>query len=213
MNLPSPLKLHLGSGNVRIPGYLNVDLVPGQNIDFVDNVGILSLFEVGTVESIYACHVLEHFSHEKGVATIDCLQVLRRWFDLLKPGGELFVAVPHLRNIFREILRHPGRKESLGFFMALYGGQNYPTNVHYSGYTRESLIELLLDIGFDSVLSFKPFVDDTTQFQVRGVQMSLNVRAVKGFCPSVENKPPFIRIFRRIMRMQMLRKLGLMAKN
>lgn len=201
MNLPDPIKLHLGSGEIRIPGYLNVDLVAGPNIDLVDNVGILSRFEAGSVESIYASHVLEHFSHEKGTATMNCVQVLSRWFELLKPGGELFVAVPNLRDIFREILRRPHRKDSLGFFMAIYGGQEYPTNVHYSGYTRESLKEILMDVGFQEVESFDPFVGDTTKFQVRGVKMSLNLRAVKGHAPLHHNKNNSINILRGIRKL------------
>lgn len=174
------IKLQLGSGGVRIPGYLNVDLRSGPEVDIVDDVGILKQFQKGSVDAIYACHVLEHFSHEKGTTALNCLDVLSRWYELLKPGGELFVAVPNLKAIFKTILRHPSRSESLGFFMAIYGGQDYPTNVHYSGYTEESLSEILLDVGFQNVKRFKPFVEDTTKFTVRGVPMSLNLRATKG---------------------------------
>lgn len=193
---PSPLKLHLGSGEIRIPGYLNVDLVPSSNIDLVDNVATLSRFLPESVESIYACHVLEHFSHEMGSTTINGVDVLRRWFEILKPGGELFVAVPNLRDIFLAILRNPSRKNSLGYFMAIYGGQDYPTNVHYSGYTRESLKEVLFEVGFEKVSTFKPFVDDTTKFKVRGVSMSLNLLAVKGLTSGTRRIDN--RIFRKI---------------
>lgn len=156
-----------------------MDISSNAEVDLVEDVGLLPSFQKESVSSIYASHILEHFSHEIGSETTNCIQVLSRWFELLKPGGELFVAVPNMKNIFREILRHPGRKESLGFFMAIYGGQNYPFNVHYSGYTQQSLTELLVDVGFYSVAPFKPFVNDTTKFQIQGVQMSLNLRALK----------------------------------
>ena len=72
--------------------------------------------------------------------------------------------------------------------MAIYGGQNYPTNIHYSGFTEESLKEMLREVGFGAVKRFKPFVEDTTRFTVQGVPMSLNLHAVKEFCPK---KPGF----------------------
>jgi predicted SAM-dependent methyltransferase len=190
-----PLRLHLGSGGIRIPGYLNIDLVSGKNVDIVDDVGLLSQFESGTVDSIYACHVLEHFSHEQGTVTISCVQVLNRWFELLKPGGELFVAVPNSKEIFRAILKKPTRCDSSKFFMAIYGGQEYPTNVHYSGYTYESLKEILKKVGFKNVSFFKPFVNDTTKFCIQGVKVSLNLKAIKEVNSIYKTNSRWTRIF------------------
>jgi predicted SAM-dependent methyltransferase len=175
-----PIKLHLGSGGIRIPGYLNVDLRPGPHIDFIDDVGVLSQFKTGTIQSIYACHVLEHFSHEMGTSTQKCTEVLKRWHELLVPGGTLYVAVPNLDKIFKAILKGRRYKDTLGYIMAIYGGQDYPQNVHYTGFTKSILIDLLKSLGFLCPVEFNPWVDDTTRFQLRGVPMSLNLKAFKG---------------------------------
>ena len=173
-------KLHLGSGGIRIPGYINVDLRSGHEVDVIDDVSVLSQFKPGTIESIYACHVLEHFSHEMGEVTIKCTAVLKRWHELLVPGGTLYLAVPNLDKIFKAILKGRGYKDTLGYIMAVYGGQDYPQNIHYTGFTKKTLVDLLKSLGFLCPIEFKPWVEDTTKFKLRGVPMSLNIKAFKG---------------------------------
>lgn len=94
------MKLNLGCGKQRLEGFVNVDLTDSdQDVD-------LSVFpwpwEDGTVDEIVASHVLEHFTRETAKRFIgEC-------YRILKPGGELYIAVPdmdkfidcHLSNDF-----------------------------------------------------------------------------------------------------------------
>jgi len=173
------VKLHLGSGGVRIPGYLNVDLRPGPDVDYVENVGTLGSFRSNSVESIYACHVLEHFSHEMGNITATCTSVIKRWYDLLIPGGVLYVAVPNLDQILKQILKGKKYKQTLGYFMAVYGGQDYVENTHYCGFTKKTLVDLLKMNGFCCPVEFNPWVNDTTTFKINETKMSLNIKCFK----------------------------------
>ena len=78
-----PRDLHLGCGGRRAPGFCNVDITQQSSVDIVDNVVTLKRFPDGYASSIYACHVLEHFSHAEAP------EVLKTWFRVLAPGGTI----------------------------------------------------------------------------------------------------------------------------
>ena len=83
-----PRRLHLGCGSRRAPGFCNVDITPQPSVDIVDDVARLGRFQDNYAELIYACHVLEHFSHS------EARTVLRSWYRVLEPGGEIRISVP-----------------------------------------------------------------------------------------------------------------------
>ena len=82
MNPQDAKKLHLGCGNIRLPGFCNVDILNTIAVDVVSDISKLDNFSNNSIELIYACHVLEHFSHE------EVKRVLSRWYQVLSPGGE-----------------------------------------------------------------------------------------------------------------------------
>ena len=55
------MKLHLGCGNILLPGWTNVDLDDIPEIDLQDGVRTLTKIEDNSCDIIYASHVLEHF--------------------------------------------------------------------------------------------------------------------------------------------------------
>ncbi len=82
------VKLNLGCWNFYHHGWVNIDLDPLCRADVYENVVTLPSFQAGTVDQIYAGHVLEHVE--------DLGACLRRWFQLLKPGGTCVITVPDL---------------------------------------------------------------------------------------------------------------------
>ena len=64
------MKLHLGCGERRIEGYLNIDSRLTDAVDIVDDVRFLKRFKEESADIIYVCHVLEHFSLKKWRHTI-----------------------------------------------------------------------------------------------------------------------------------------------
>ena len=95
MNPADAKRLHLGCGNIRLTGFCNVDILTTSAVDVVSDISKLENFSDNSIELIYACHVLEHFSHDEAV------DVLQRWFDVLMPGGQLRVSVPDMDRIVK----------------------------------------------------------------------------------------------------------------
>lgn len=179
------MKLHVGCGSVRVEEYVNVDIRYLPNVDVVDNAEFLRKFQKEEVTEIYACHVLEHFSRW------DVRTVLKRWYDLLQPGGILRVSVPDFEAVVQRYLEKKDVEELIGFF---YGGQDYTENFHHYCWDFKSLKGDLERVGFvdvnrydwktapgleshdDYSRSYLPHMD----FE-NGRLMSLNVKAVKGY--------------------------------
>ena len=82
-----PQKLNLGSGEVKKPGFLNVDLYPGGDVTLDLRLGLP--FESDCCDLIFSEHFFEHVDYPEPITQllIECLRVLR-------PGGELRFSVP-----------------------------------------------------------------------------------------------------------------------
>lgn len=137
-----PLCFNLGCRTTRIPGFLNVDLYDGDNVDIRTDVSDLKQIAGGSVNTIYASHILEHFSHTKTVA------VLKEWFRVIVPGGKLYVAVPDFDAMVQLYL-----KTGLTIFIrnSLYGDQGYDLAYHYTAFNFASLAAACAAAGFSDV--------------------------------------------------------------
>lgn len=177
------MKLHLGCGDKKLDGFINVDIRETVGCDIIDDISRLSTFNNNSAKMIYCCHVLEHFGRN------DFKKVLKRWNEILVPGGILRLSVPDLEQVFKQYVNNKiSLKNLIGF---LYGGQNYPENFHYMGYDFELLKEVLLECGFDNVKKWNwkevehGNVDDYSQAYLphldkeNGVLMSLNIECIK----------------------------------
>jgi predicted SAM-dependent methyltransferase len=123
-------KLHLGCGNIHLAGFCNVDILKTPAVDVISDISKLDNFRNDSIELIYSCHVLEHFSH------VEAEQVLSRWFDVLKPEGEIRISVPDIDRIVKVYMNNwdhfqtPGNSPWIGLF---YGGQGDPYDFHKNG--------------------------------------------------------------------------------
>jgi predicted SAM-dependent methyltransferase len=177
----NPLKLHLGCGTKHIEGYVNIDIRYLPNVDEVNNIKFLRNYKKESVDVIYACHVLEHFSRW------DFDNVLKRWYELLKPNGILRLAVPN----FESVVEYYNNTKDLSAIMGiLYGGQDYEENHHHVIFDYNFLFNILKSIGFkfiekyDWKLTEHPHVDDYSKAYIphkddTGLLMSLNIEAIK----------------------------------
>jgi len=175
-------KLHLGCGNKKIEGYINVDCRYLPSVDRIDNVRFLRSFKENSVDVIYASHVLEHFSRW------DYHQVLKRWYDLLKPGGTLRIAVPDFKKLAQYYLETKKLSDIRGL---LYGGQDYPENNHFWCWDYNELHQDLSEIGFKNIGEYDwtatdhSNVDDFSQAYLphmdkeNGTLVSLNIECAK----------------------------------
>lgn len=170
------MKLHIGCGEVIIPGWVNCDVRPLDHVDIVAPAHALGLPD-GVVDEIYACHVLEHFGF--GVCTPSFTDVLFEWRRVLKPGGTLRVSVPSLESIGQIAGKCTDFNSWWNLTKLIYGGSEYSENRHFVGFSMETMMAWLWRIGFCETEIFDPFVDDTSKFQMLGVPVSLNIKAKK----------------------------------
>ena len=176
-------RLHLGCGNIHIPGWTNVDVIPTGATDIICDITTLPGIPNRTASEIYSCHVLEHFALD------EIPNILKRWHEILKPNGKLRISVPDLdaiTRIYQKNLTHfqvPGNQPWIAL---IYGGQKDQYDFHKTGFNFCWLSHLLLKAGFDEVLkyqNFPHFIDGVTDNSMASAPfdeyISLNVVATK----------------------------------
>lgn len=154
------MRLNIGCGEKRLPGYTGVDVVargaadivaPAQQIPLANNVA----------DEVLAIHLLEHFYQWEAD------DALAEWKRLLKPGGKLALELPNLKKCMENILsgftkdgKHP---DQMGWW-GLFGDprQRDPYMSHKFGYTPESLKAMLERHGFINI------TEQATQFHRTG---------------------------------------------
>ncbi|SCC01523.1 MULTISPECIES: class I SAM-dependent methyltransferase [Snodgrassella] len=139
----SALRLNLGCGHIPKEGFVNIDFRELPGVDVIADVGGLD-FEKGSVDTIYASHLIEHFSYR----TLED-SILPHWYALLKKNGNLTVLAPDAQAMIKAYT-----EGSISFQVlreVMYGTQEYDGDFHFNLLTAESTVELLKQIGFSKV--------------------------------------------------------------
>ena len=86
--------LNLGCANTRIPGSVGVDRFPRKGfVDIVHNLNEVPYpFKESSVDEIHLYHVLEHLEGP--------LEKIEEIYRILKPGGLLYLRVPHFSSLY-----------------------------------------------------------------------------------------------------------------
>lgn len=110
MKKGSLLKLNLGCGHTKYPGYLGVD--NNKNAEFVDIVHDLNKFpypfKANSVDEVLMDHVLEHLD--------DPLLVIQELYRICKKDAIIRIKVPH----FSCTWLHPGHKSAISTMLFDY---------------------------------------------------------------------------------------------
>lgn len=141
------MRLDVGCGD-KPTGDVNVDVrVMKPSPPFFIRAYAKTLpFKLGVFDHLYASHVLEHL----GIMELD--EVLEEWNRVLKPRGSLEIECPNLRSISvlkaiffaREFEKHGLKK--------IYGqSEDYPEDLHRSGFTPKIIRKLLSDHCFTDI--------------------------------------------------------------
>jgi predicted SAM-dependent methyltransferase len=151
------VRLNIGAGPTALEGFTPIDCKNGDQAYPLKH-------EDGSVEEIYASHVLEHFSHR------NTPEVLKHWVSKLKPGGRLRIAVPDFGWVARSyVAGEPINTQ--GYVM---GGHVDEDDHHKALFDRESLAELMLAAGLEQLHEWKPEIEDCSALPV-----SLNLAGFK----------------------------------
>jgi len=179
-------KLHLGCGTNPLPGWVNIDILPGRG-DLQDDITQLKHVPDGVASVIYASHVLEHTTRHTWQA------VLALWVRKLQPGGLLRIAVPNFAAAAQWYLAHGNIQEVMGL---ISGGQRDAYDHHNVIFDAASLTAGLQAAGCVDVCKWDwrstehADHDDYSQAYLPhmdkegGMLMSLNLEATKYSCAS-----------------------------
>jgi len=132
------MKLHLGCGDRRINGFINIDIQNSPAVDVVADIMDLP-YEENTVDVIYSCCMLEHFGRNNNLKFFrnTCwTDVINYWHKILKPGGELYISVPDFKAVCEEYLTTGDISKIIGITI---GGQKNEEDLHGMIFDYESL--------------------------------------------------------------------------
>jgi len=176
-------KLHLGCGNKRIEGYINIDIRPDSAVDVVADLRSLP-FEPESFDTIYSCAALEHFGRNEWSS------LLQHWTGFLKPGGQIYISTTDFDAIVERYQKTQKLEELLGL---LIGGQKYEYDWHGMVFNFSILKKAFEEMGYKDIQRYnwrefdtgKLGVDDYSQAYLphmdkeNGSLMVLNVCATK----------------------------------
>jgi predicted SAM-dependent methyltransferase len=153
-----PVRLHLGCGTNRLPGWVNVDIV-GMDPELHWDLRWRLPFPDGSATAVFLEHVVEHFALREAISMLDdCRRVLRS-------GGKIRVGVPDFGRYLQSYAgdgsfierNRPGRPTPL-----LAVAEVALSHGHRSVWDGPTLVRTLEEAGFTDA-QVRPFGDSSIQ--------------------------------------------------
>jgi len=146
-----PLKLHLGCGQIRLDGYVNIDYPQDKHnvmisaadaeADIVKDL----VFQRFSVDEIRSHHVLEHFSR------VTALAQLVKWYYWLKVDGVLIIETPDFMTSVEQLISGIDYKQKMAIVRHLVGDQAAEWGFHVDQWWDERFETTLSILGFHIV--------------------------------------------------------------
>lgn len=140
---PGPKNLNVGCGHITLENYINIDARELPGVDVVSDVASLP-FEKNSIDTIFASHLIEHFSDRTLLDVI-----IPHWVDLLKLGGKLVLIAPDAESMIRAYANGEFTFEELREI--IFGGQEYDGDFHFTMLSTKTLTRLLIQCGLHDV--------------------------------------------------------------
>lgn len=148
-----PLKLHLGCGQVRLDGYLNIDFPATEHTvqkhiaaDLHADITTLSL-PAYSIAEVRSHHVFEHFSRSLALA------LLCNWHQWLTIDGTLVIETPDFERsmkILTSDMYSYVQKQST--MRHIFGSHEAHWAVHWDGWYAQKFEHVLSLLGFEDIL-------------------------------------------------------------
>ena len=168
------LRLNVG-GTEKKSGWKIFNIQPGADVDYVGDCTDLRQFPDGTVDEIYASHVLEHVAYD-----VPLRRALAEFHRVLRPGGSASISVPDFEILCRLFLdARATARDRFHIMRMAFGGQTDANDFHHVGLTYEILSKYLTQAGFSRVERVEEFglFHDDSSIEFLGQKISLNVVA------------------------------------
>jgi predicted O-linked N-acetylglucosamine transferase (SPINDLY family)/predicted SAM-dependent methyltransferase len=171
------MRLHIG-GSQKMPGWKILAAQPGVDVDYVGELFDLSEFADGSIDELYASHVLARLDSNEQASS----QALKEFVRVLKRGGKARISMPD-GEVIRRLLIDPQHSadERSDLMDLVSGGQADAEADRYLEFTFESVSASLVAAGFPKVERCGDFglFNDASRQKFNGVPISLNLVAYK----------------------------------
>jgi predicted SAM-dependent methyltransferase len=154
--------LHLGAGNIKIPGLINCDLINPEADLKVDSTD-LRQFDDESIDLIESHHSLEHLSFA------DTDKALSEWHRVLRPRGLLIITCPDILRICIKWIKYTmlytllPRPDKLDYIVKmLVGSQENEGMFHKNSFDARRLSRILRKHEFEVEFQFSPYPRRTT---------------------------------------------------
>jgi predicted SAM-dependent methyltransferase len=162
--------LHVGCGNAYLTNRFDdveevrVDLCPGVTKDFQLDARNLKSLPESSFDGVWMCHVLEHVYEHQVPVVLDGIR------HVLNDNGFLFVTVPDLREVFKDVLNDEIRLDDNLYVSytelkirpldVIYGYQEEVSkeqsrgaifNQHLTGFDSDIMLRKLTGAGFKRI--------------------------------------------------------------
>ena len=142
------MKLHVGCGTKKLPGWINMDAVKECKPDLVHDLGKPLPYADLCADELLASGVLEHFDKYMRYC------VFGDWARVLKVGGLITVGVPDFKKLLSKLF-----KFNFDDFVDTFFGENmWESQIyighfgnHKWGYSKASLIDFAKKFGIEPV--------------------------------------------------------------
>ena len=168
----TPLRLHLGCGEQRISGYIQIDYHSSNHTvqsrsaaDIFCDLKTMNL-PYQSVDEIRLHHVFEHFDRPTA------LGLLIRWHESLKSGGKLHIETPDIMGSARTLLSTVSYKIKQGVLRHAFGSQEATWAYHLDGWYADKFIYVLTKLGFSvecrtTQWKMEPFLSNVEVFAIK----------------------------------------------
>ncbi|MCL4338844.1 hypothetical protein M1271_04085 [Patescibacteria group bacterium] len=164
-------KLHLGCGEIYLPGYINIDFPQSKHtvqenakVDLYADINKLK-YKPNSIGEIRLHHVFEHF--ERPVACA----LLVSWRSWLTVGGRLRIEVPDFdRTALNVINPFTSFRTKTVALRHIFGSNEALWAVHFEGWSKNRLTEILETIGFRLVKTRKNSWKGTYNIDITAVK-------------------------------------------
>ena len=137
------IQVDIGCGAYKRPGWIGLDLVELEGVDYVVDVRNGIPFTDAQVDEIYCSHVLEHLTSAEG------LKLLKECNRVLKDTGTIEIMVPDFVYALKTFLEAPDDKKWGWPLNMIFGMQTHSGELHKTGFTDDRLRAILGEAGFN----------------------------------------------------------------
>lgn len=137
------LKYHLFCGDDIRPHYINVDKLNRKADLVMDVIDFARVTPENSAEEILMNHGIEHLPFEQAALLV------QKSYKMLVKGGKLILVHPDALAAAQGLVDRTISPHK--FEMLIWGYQSNPGEFHYSGFTPETMKDLLKSAGFKKV--------------------------------------------------------------